>query len=485
MESASSCPIAITRTSEEVLAPSLPLKAQGWEACELSAIDRIGRNMFIPLTWFFQRPLDDHLLSALKGGLADALSYLPIFASRIQVLPSGEFIAAGHEGVEWVVATTANRLSDFLPAAGEEEMLGAVEFRRSRSMASTFHPGKAVTIHPWIEKQLPITSIVVVSIPSDGALAISIRIGHVIADANTISALLRRWSSAVKSRLNVETSSEAPPTPILPSLKALLASHADKVTTDDLTSLTFRPIEASWFAPPKEEDGEWQQGETPPDVQIFPAVLKVPVAWVSRLKAAITEKIKQSKDVEPGSFVSSDDCLTAFLWKASASSPHRASGVPCTNHRPTNLRSLLNVPAETPGNLIMNMTTPIASVPETPLHKISLALRNTVINVPWKKELAYLTYHSKNDLWYSSDIVRDGQPDFVISSWSQFNFSALDFGFGAAVDFESESYLGPPNVGQIMLEGDWYKVQLALFGRDMDAFKQTVAAWQHLPSDVL
>ncbi|KAJ3096665.1 hypothetical protein HDU97_005695 [Phlyctochytrium planicorne] len=125
----------------------------------------------------------------------------------------------------------------------------------------------------------------------------------------------------------------------------------------------------------------------------------------------------------------------------------------------------------TVANLILNTTTTVSTIPKTPLHEIAFALRRELLTVDWKSELAYLVKNFKKDLWYSSDIVREGQADFVMSSWTQFKFFSLDFGFGSPVDFDSDAYLGPPNVGQLMQEGDYFKVQLALFADDLKAFK--------------
>ncbi|KAI8850485.1 hypothetical protein BC829DRAFT_388815 [Chytridium lagenaria] len=457
--------ITIKTLSEEILKPSSPVHVPFHE-CMLSSIDRIGRNMFVPLAWFFKHDLQDKVFLALiKDALADALSFLPVFASRIHVSSTtGRFSAKGTDGIEFIVATTNNTLADFLP---DPETIKSLDHdstfgtRLPRSLASVFHPNKPVTIHPYIENSLPVTSVVVTSIPADNAMAISIHIGHIIADASTISSLLTRWSENIRIRLNANKPDStpitpAPPTPIPSSLHDLIASFAVTVPEGvKVESKTFRPIDSSWFSPPKEQDSDWQQGETPLDVQVVPLLLTIPTLFVTRLKDAIMAKISKSVD-------------TTNVFVSHIVRPSRDPNVPCTQHRPTNLRPKMRVSAETPGNLILNLTTLLPSVSQTPLHVIARSLRTVVLNVDWKTEMRYLVDNIDNDLWYASDIVRDGQPDFVISSWTQFGI-----------------LYWPPNVGQIMLEGDEYKIQIALFNRDVDAFKRILVEWEKLPESIL
>ncbi|KAJ3113589.1 hypothetical protein HDU96_003166 [Phlyctochytrium bullatum] len=475
---------------EEIIPPSLPLQTD-WTGSDVSALDLINRNFFIPLAWTFRLPqtpsssfLADPIYGHLRAGLADALSQLPIFAGRIvENGTHGRLRIQDPVGVEWKVLETNQPLSDFAAADESWKTIGEAAGIRVRParMSAGLYANKPQTIHGFIEQRLPITTATLVWIPADNALLVSIYVSHMVADAGSAKILMDYWTNAVKRRIG-----DDPIPPPLPAVHIPQSYHElFKSFGAEGGPQAYTTVTPEWFAPPKTE-GDWEQGEVPKGEAVVSAVFRIPQAWAARLKEAVTKKIKEASPKSSVGFVSTEDCLIAFLWKAISSAPHRDATIDSCTHRPLNMRSKFSLEPHTPGNIVLNMATHVSGGPvAAPLHEIALAHRETLVHVPWRQECGFLAGNIDKDLWFSSDIVRSGQPDLVLSSWACFGLERVDFGFGEAMDFNAEGYLGAPNVGQMLREEGDYKYQVSLMERDMESLKRLFSAWADLPESIL
>lgn len=157
-------------------------------------------------------------------------------------------------------------------------------------------------------------------------------------------------------------------------------------------------------------------------------------ASLSNLKALATKSI--TSDTQ---FVSTDDVLSAFIWKAVAKArlPRLKPDDETTFARAIDPRRYLNIPATYPG-LVQNMTYAsytLGNLMEEPLGAIASSLRRTVD--PKTSNLAYATralttwFHRAEDKGnISVAATLDLSKDIMLSSWAKYDCFDLDFNLG-------------------------------------------------------
>lgn len=143
-----------------------------------------------------------------------------------------------------------------------------------------------------------------------------------------------------------------------------------------------------------------------------------------------------TKDIRAGSFVSTDDVLSAFIWQAitRARLPRFGdpSAVQSTLSRNVDVRRYLGLPPTYPG-LVSNSTTHVSALNalvEEPLSIIASRLRSVLD----PESLAYQTVALATRISRGEDVSFAGKSnpelDVRLSSWAKESFYDLDFGFG-------------------------------------------------------
>lgn len=183
-------------------------------------------------------------------------------------------------------------------------------------------------------------------------------------------------------------------------------------------------------------------------------------ASLSAVKSSAVEK----GTLPPGSYISTDDALTAFIWQSiSRARLHRIPpSAETTLARAVDVRSYLNIPQTYPG-LVNNMTyhtCTLQRLGSESLGSIASTLRSA-LDTKAPRNLGYATRALATILTrspgykdrISSTATIDLQKDVMLSSWSKVSSYELDFGLGLGkpevvrrpqfVPVESLGYLMP------------------------------------------
>ncbi|KAH7110829.1 transferase family-domain-containing protein [Dendryphion nanum] len=194
-------------------------------------------------------------------------------------------------------------------------------------------------------------------------------------------------------------------------------------------------------------------------------------AYISFSASALAELKSEATAVLTSGFVSTDDVLTAFIWKsiARARSSRLGDHIETTLGRAVDPRRFLDIPETYPG-IIQNMVyhkRAIGELAAEPLGKTAKELRVAVD--PSTSTLSYDTRVLMTKLHRSplKDTVTvsatfNGSKDIMLSSWAKEKSYALEFGLGLGtpvavrrpqfVPYEGLLYLMPKRLdGEILL----------------------------------
>ncbi|KAI9667191.1 MAG: hypothetical protein M1821_000004 [Bathelium mastoideum] len=148
------------------------------------------------------------------------------------------------------------------------------------------------------------------------------------------------------------------------------------------------------------------------------------------------------KTISPGTFVSTDDCLSAFIWqsivKARQSRFATQSALDTTLSRAVDPRSALSIPSTYPG-LVTNatfVTFTMDSLVGTPLGSVAAQLRSALEPTSLKQStcaLATLIRRHENADRVGFANTSIPELDIRLSSWAKEKFYDLEFGFGFGI----------------------------------------------------
>lgn len=155
-------------------------------------------------------------------------------------------------------------------------------------------------------------------------------------------------------------------------------------------------------------------------------------------KALVELKTEAAKSLSTG-FVSTDDVVTAFIWKiiSRARSSRLGDGVVTTLGRAVDPRRHLNIPETYPG-IIVNMVyqkLPVKELVEEPLGETARKLRSSVdplTSTLGEDTRIMMTKLHRSPLKDSVNVsvAIDGSRDIALSSWGKQASYSLDFGLG-------------------------------------------------------
>ncbi|TPX15245.1 uncharacterized protein E0L32_004522 [Thyridium curvatum] len=184
----------------------------------------------------------------------------------------------------------------------------------------------------------------------------------------------------------------------------------------------------------------------PPGGEATPAPEPRPCDWATFLFSAPSLsqlKARANENLPPGSFASTDDALTAFIWQAIARARTERLGVDASTMlaRAVDPRRFLKLPKTYPGlvqNMTYNTAPSLRGLTEAPLSEVALGLRSELVDAEGMayrcRALAtYMSRVSDKGLVSVAADNRAGQ-DVQISSWAGVEAYGMDFGIG----------LGPP-----------------------------------------
>lgn len=169
------------------------------------------------------------------------------------------------------------------------------------------------------------------------------------------------------------------------------------------------------------------------------------VSWAMlEFSAGNLEKLKleAAENLTGVKYVSTDDALTAFLWKSISRARVTRLSKNCTSQlaRAVNVRSHLGIPPNYPG-VISNMTyneCKLEEIATMSLGEISSGLRSRLSGPkstlgPDSRALATLISETQEHPITSATATLDSATGIAISSWSAQNSYTLDFGFGKPI----------------------------------------------------
>ncbi|KAJ1540162.1 hypothetical protein HK405_011823 [Cladochytrium tenue] len=443
----------------------------------LTALDRMQRHMLISALWLFAAPLDT---AALCAAFRASVARFPSLAAHIDLRDSELVLAppAG-PGARLVCASCddPNVVRELLPEGCEsiaDAKRADAQFARpvvNGSVDAIFHALPPAMPLPDADPAAdrsdvhdPLLSAVYLTFPADAGAAssaIAIRINHAVADASTFYSFVEDWAnrSVLFSTAAAGTApAPAPPVPCIVDNLSAMRAFAAHLPPDAAA----RHSVALQFAADADPAG--------PPPPYGARRYRFRPAGLARLKRDVHAAIFADADAAgrtssspplPHLMPSTDDCLTAYVWRTLAALPSRDPDTPSALHRPANMRLALALPPDTPGNLPINTVFNALLPARTPLHELALALRRRLRDFPFARVLRFvLDRATTDDLWFCSRLARPNQPDLVVSSWRAFPLHSPAFAAAAADGptktplraawFSAESFVGFPNIAQLL-----------------------------------
>jgi len=259
---------------------------------DLSPYDLANKGSTIPMGWFYETTLDVKLL---LGSLKSTLQEYPVFCGRYEISHGSNRVILNNAGVPVHVCSVDNadmRLSE------------AMSHIPTSTTSSIFLKGKLEPflpsregMHPDIgSSDSPLLSIKITLFPSGGTV-IGTCIQHGISDADSIITFMRNWSRVFRGEA-------IDPKPI----------HSRKIVNEldigDIDDEQQPPESHFKVVPPGEKN-------IPEFMAVMPKIMGAHVAVVG----LCNERLKEMKAAanagleKEGTFISTDDILTAHIWR--------------------------------------------------------------------------------------------------------------------------------------------------------------------------
>lgn len=395
------------------------------EVFSISLLDCIMPKMYIPITCAYR--IDDvvdkeavisDLCSGLKRLLAD---YRFLAGSLFETIAGTSFVKRGVSHAKYTVHVEDHTDKDFPSYAQLAERHFPASELDTRMLPPNFQPspsGAAEEGNPAMLMQFNFIR---------GGLVIGAVFHHLLIDAKGLDAVMAHWAAHTRS---LRTGS--PPPPFKPS--DLSVSRLNTATPDSFDE-NQQPVPSLKYAP-----------NAPPTSNIPPSAMAqhiwhIPASKLAELKASAGPQA-------PGdAWVSTNDCITALMWRAIVRSRLALHNVadPLADTRPVALENSLDVrasvpggvPAAYPGNVVMfsKAVMPLSSLvrPDT-FRAVAVCVRETVEAYrAWplvERAIRWIASVPRGaDVAMDVDVVMG--LDALVTSWRVLRaYEAWDFGFG-------------------------------------------------------
>ncbi|KAJ3315060.1 hypothetical protein HDU76_002286 [Blyttiomyces sp. JEL0837] len=466
---------------------------------DLTAHDRIGGSMVLSFVWFFPPGCTDESTnesslaqSTLQQSLAMALARFPSLVGKPNSKTPTHLTIDQDCTAHLHIATTNQDISDFIPEYNQEKGFTRLPIRPGNpNLASKFFPSTPSTIEEFIDSNIPLSSFTFLDIPSSNAFAIAIHISHLVSDGKTLDAFMKTWTEYNRQITMKDTTFKILINPMIPNNVSAFESHASthpQVINNPVKYATgyrrILPTDPPLMPEPNPSN--------PPTPRIF----HFSNNGLSILKNEITAALVKDNLLLPNEFVSTDDCLTAYIWYTISHLSTRNPNTVTSLHRTLNMRGFLNLDEETTGNLIYN--TIVKAVPGSmSLPQLALFLRRELGKVTQDRDivdnelcdngsleptrqsqdrdindtniksstlsmdLRFLSSERENistPLFFNVNFTHTTAPDLAISSWRAFTFDELQFGYylNSKSGWFHADFSVPPfcNIGQIVRVGE-------------------------------
>ena len=379
---------------------------------ELSPYDLCNKGRSTPMTWFYGDTLDT---PQLLDSLTTTLASYPVFCGRYNASPPTA-VDLNNAGVPVQISIHPSTLSEavaHLPPSGKASVF-------LRTAHEPFVPTKEPMDPDQGSTEAPLMSIKITTF-AGGGTAIGILAQHCVVDAEAQILFMRHWACAYRGL------------PLLPP-PVHARCYVDKAVAD-------APIERpDGFRVHAIKPGEQHMPEfvgVMPQIN-GPSVCIVPLDG----EALATLKAEASAELPPGAYVSTDDVLTAHVWRTLCAMRCEQLGIPVdsdemtTCHRPVNFRKRIEVPLAEGyvGNAISQVLTDmsvrelLSSHPSAVAHRLRSDLLSQHSPTMVKERARWLAHVMRGG--GKAKMVFDAKAlTFIVSSW---NFAWEDAAFDAA-----------------------------------------------------
>lgn len=421
------------------------------EIYNISLLDCIMPKIYIPVTCTYGIEEDvaieiviNDLCSGLKGLFAN---YRFLAGSVFEKDDGTSFVKRGPSHAKFTVHVEDLRGKEFL----SYEQLATWNFPASELDARMLPPGFEPSPTNTPGKGNPATMVQFNIIK--GGLVIGAVFHHLLIDAKGLDAVMAHWAAQTRS-LRQGTC----PPPFNPSDLKISPLNSVKADTFDRTK---QPIPSLKYAP-----------NSPPTSDVPPSAMAQHIWHISASKLAALKASAAPK--APGeAWVSTNDCITALMWRAITRSRLATHGItdPTSDSRPVALENSLDVRKSIPGgvpkayagNVVMFSKTlmPLNQlVHRDTFRAVAVCVRETIDKYrAWPLVQRAISWIASVPC--GSDVVMDVDVvmglDVVVTSWRVLRaYETWDFGFGplaalrwATPVFDGFGFLYPtrPNAG--------------------------------------
>jgi shikimate O-hydroxycinnamoyltransferase len=399
---------------------------------QLSPIDIACRGRSIPMVWFYRDALDpDVLTNALRAAL---VSY-PVLSGRYA--SPARAINLSNEGCAVHVVTAEGTVADAVARfAG-----GAAPCFFQRPANEAFVPPKAGMDPDAANPDTPLLAVQITNFSGGGA-AVGVLIQHGVVDAEAAIDFATAWSRAARGleleAVNHERCAEA----AFGLEGGGSASDADADAAAEPAVACFRRK----VVPEGEQNVPEFMAVMPKIMGPGVTVVPVPASALQAAKAAAS-----AAPLPEGAWVSTDDVLTARVWKAKCAVRCGQLGLldPCSCEEITTCSRALNVRKRTEpplgpcyfANATINVLTELSVRELLGFSEAEVALRLRASVREWtavSNTIATFArwMHHHQQAGSSTPLQFDAHAlTFIVSSWS-FDWEAVDFGCGLPFRFD-------------------------------------------------
>ena len=384
----------------------------------LSPLDLSTRGRSVPSIWYFKKSLDPF---ALVSSLKKTLESYQVLCGQYNV--SGKSVDLSNNGVPWSVVEKGGNVMDDVAHCARSDT-GKNRFETSKT-EGFFHTSRTVMDPDTAKVEAPVMAIKV-TMYKGGGTAIGILIQHGVCDMEAIFSFVHGWSTVFRGEAIVPN--------VLNYERYMHFEIDDPLAEPDVENL--KDLDKFKLVPAGEKN-------VPEFLPVMGKILGKEACVVSINSATVKQwKSAISVGLSGGTYISSDDVITAKIWRSMAKARCVQLNLPLDSDAPTtivravNIRRRMDPPLALGyfGNAIaqLSVTVSVVELFSMSIKDISLHLRQKILEYGPKQLAARVLWMREQQKMGGKAVTKfdSNALTFIVSSWCFSNLDWSDANFG-------------------------------------------------------